>query len=199
MNRTIANLALPAIAAVLLSGCVSVRSYVDPALPAAGKGSIAAVSNPQPIQVLYEFRTRGNPNARATEATKARVSAVAGESGLFSEVSQTPVASGRRLTVTLDNVPITDEGDAKLKGFGTGLTFGLVGTMVTDGYVCEAVYTVPNKDPLKLEFRHALHTTIGNASGPPGLAAVSPQQGIDAIVDQLMWSILRELSKGGRL
>ena len=52
---------------------------------------------------------------------------------------------------------------------GTGLTFGLVGNMVTDGYVYEATFNAgESKPPVKLTYRHALHTTIGNASGPPG-------------------------------
>jgi hypothetical protein len=99
----------------------------------------------------------------------------------------------------IDNVPITDHNDAMAKGFGTGLTFGLIGTMVTDGYVCDATFSSPQGEPFKVQFKHALHTTIGNASGPPGLTGQSPELAAKALVTQLVYSVLRDLSKSGRL
>src|SRR4051812_28169239 len=86
-------------ASMALSGCLSARSYIDASLPPADKQSMAAVRNPQPVQLLYEFRTRGQANARATEETGKRVRATAELSGMFSEVSSSPVANGRRLTI----------------------------------------------------------------------------------------------------
>jgi hypothetical protein len=121
------------------------------------------------------------------------------DSRLFSEVSATPVASGRRIVITLDNVPITSSSDAMAKGFGTGLTFGLIGTMITDGYVCEAVYSAPTGDPVTFTYRHAIHTTIGNASGPPGLAGHKPVDAGKIVAAQVTWSVLRDLSSSGRL
>jgi hypothetical protein len=199
MKIRILNALLVLISAVSLSGCLSVKSYVDPGLPSAGAESVVPIASPAPIQVLYEFRNKGAANAKATELTNARVLQVVKQSKLFSEVSAVPVAGQRRLTITVDNVPITSEGDAKAKGFGTGLTFGLVGSMVTDGYVCEATYSAEGGAPVKFNFRHAMHTTIGNASGPAGLTGLSPQEAVYAMLDQLTWSILRDLSKSGRL
>jgi hypothetical protein len=199
VTTTVTRAAFALLAAALLSGCISAHSYVDPALPRADRQSVAAVSHPQPIQLLFEFRSRGRSNARATEATASRITAVAAQSGLFTEVSPVPVPSRRRLTIVIDNVPITSEEEAAERGFGTGLTFGLIGTMVTDGYVCEATLEEPGEAPLTLHFRHALHTTIGNASGPPGLTAVTPREGVNAVVDQLGWSIMRDLSRSARL
>jgi hypothetical protein len=179
----------------MLGGCLSMNSYVDPALPAANKASVKPVSHPAPIQVLVEFRTKGVPNAGGTQRLTPVILDVAKESGLFSEVDVGPAANGRRLVITVDNVPITSESDAMTKGFGTGLTFGLVGTMVTDGYVCEAIYTAPSGAPVKFSYRHALHTTIGNASGPPGLVGKKPAEATRDIAAQLAWSILRDLSR----
>jgi hypothetical protein len=182
-----------------LSGCMSVKSFVDPMLPAARAEQVQAVASPQPIQLLYEFRTRGVPNAKATEFTSMRVTEVIKQSRIFSEVSSAPVANQRRLIVTVNNVPITSEGDAKAKGFGTGLTFGLVGSMVTDGYECEATFTATGIEAVKFNFKHALHTTIGNASGPPGLVGSSQKEAMNQLLEQLTWSIMRDLSKSGRL
>jgi hypothetical protein len=193
------NVVLGFLGAVLLSGCLSPQVYVDPALPAAGKESVAPVAKPQPVQVLYEFRTKGAVNARATEFSSPFAMEVLRDSGLFSEISSAPVASQRRLSITVANVPITSEGDAMAKGFGVGLTFGLVGTMVTDGYDCEATFSAPGTEPLKLNFKHALHTALGNTSGPPGVTGQKVGDAVKALITQLTWSVLRDLSKSGRL
>ena len=198
MNKAFAVLCAAG-AALLLSGCISARSYVDSALPPADKTHVPAVERSQPVQALYEFRTRGVANAGATEQTRAAVMEVLQGSGVFSAVSAEPVAAGRRLIITIDNVPITSHEDAMAKGFGTGLTFGLIGTMVTDGYVCEATYSAPAAEPVKLSYRHAIHTTIGNASGPPGLEGRTPAEAANLLVRQLTWSVLRDLGKAGRL
>lgn len=199
MRLAACRLFFAVLAAAALSGCISAQSYVDSALPRAGKEDVAATASAQPIQVLYEFRTRGVPNAGATQQTSDAVLGVVRDSGLFSEVAPAPVASGRRLTITIDNVPITSKEEAMSRGFGTGLTFGLVGTMVTDGYVCEARYAIGAGEPFTLGYRHAVHTTIGNASGPPGIAAQKPIDAVKAVVSQLTWSIMRDLSRAGRL
>lgn len=196
MVRLFARALLLACCAVALGGCLSTKSYIDPALSPADKLSVKPIAHPAPIQVLFEFRTRGTPNAGGTTRLSPFVNGVMNESGLFTEVSNTPVISGRRLVMTMDNVPITT--DAMAKGFGTGLTFGLVGTMVTDGYVMEATYTSLTGTPIKLTYHHAMHTTIGNASGPPGLVGKPPANAINDITTQLAWSVLRDLSRDER-
>jgi hypothetical protein len=199
MKSRLSSLFFTLVFLATLSGCMSVKSFVDPALPMARADQVQSVASPQPIQLLYEFRTKGVPNAKATEFTSARVIEVIKQSKIFSEVSTIPVANQRRLIITLNNVPITGEGDAKAKGFGTGLTFGLVGSMVTDGYECEATFTGTGSEPVKLNFKHALHTTIGNASGPPGLVGSSQKEALNQMLEQLTWSIVRDLSKSERL
>lgn len=184
--------------ALALAGCISPTMYVDPGLPAASKADLTPRSSPQPIQFLYEFQTRGSANARATDSTKERALTVMKDSGLFSAISTEPQPNQRRLTVVINNVPITK--DAVSQGFGTGLTFGLIGSTVTDGYECSAVLTVPGAQPLTLQFKHAIHTTIGNTTPPPGMTPEpSPQDAVTKLVNQLMWSILRDASKSNLL
>jgi len=178
---------------VLLSACVPTM-YVDQTLPPASKADVAMKATPQPIQLLYEFQTRGSANARATESTRERVFNVVKDSGLFSTVSAEPQANQHRLTVVINNVPITQ--DAVSKGVGVGLTFGLVGAVVTDGYDCKAVLTVPGAQPVTLEYKHAIHSTLGNTAPPAGLTPEpSPRDAVTKLLNQLMWSIMRDLSK----
>lgn len=179
--------------ASLLSGCLTMKSYVDPALPVVGKGDIVAPASPQAVQVAFEFHTNGSVNASVTSTLKPRVIAVASESGLFSAVTATASdgPGAGLLTVTIDNVPLTD--NAAAKGFGTGLTLGAVGSQVTDGYTCKATYT-RNGVTTEVSAKHALHTTIGNHSGPDGLTPMTPQQAVEQVIDQLVWNSLKQLA-----
>lgn len=195
--RHLLRLLTAGLISIVLTGCISPTMYVDPGLPPASKADLAR-SEQQPIQFLYEFQTRGSANARATDSTKERALAVMKDSGLFSAVSAEPQANQRRLTVVINNVPITK--DAASQGFGTGLTFGLIGSTVTDGYECSAVLTVPGAQPLTMQFKHAIHTTIGNTTPPAGMTPEpSPEDAVTKLVNQLMWSILRDASKSNLL
>lgn len=177
-----------------LSGCLSMKSYVDPTLPIVAKADVPVPATKRPLLVLFEFRTGGKPNASATAQIRPRIVTVASESGLFSGVTAnaTDGTEGGRLTIVIDNV--ADTKNAAGKGFGTGLTLGAVGSMVTDGYICTATYTREGKSTT-VSLKHALHTTIGNHSGPPGLTPVTPQEGVFQIMDQLAWNTLKQLAE----
>lgn len=195
MIRNAIRVVLAVLVGAPLVGCLSAKSYVDSALPAVEKRDLVAAQDRRPVQLLFEFQTKGAPNGAATKAMTPRVFEVVKASDLFSEVSADSVSNGRKLLITIDNVG--DTGDAVAKGFGTGATFGLVGTMVTDGYVCNAQLLAPGKPPVKFSYRHAIHTTIGNKEGPPNLVAYQPRQAANKVVDQLVWSALRDISKSG--
>lgn len=177
----------------LLSGCLTMKSYVDPALPLVSRDNVGKPARQEPLLVLFEFKTKGSLNASATSQLRPRIIAVASESGLFSSVSGTAQdgSGGGQLTVVIDNVVGSE--NAAAKGFGTGLTLGAVGSLVTDGYLCTATFTRDGKTT-SVTLKHALHTTIGNHAGPPGLTAVTPQQGVEQIIDQLAWNALKQLS-----
>jgi hypothetical protein len=180
---------------VSLSGCISAQSYIDTALPVLRNEDLQQVAAPQPVQLLYEFRTKGAPNARATQFTKPHVVETVSKSGLFSQVQETPVTGGRVLTIVIDNVSLTD--DAAAKGFGVGLTFGLAGTMVTDGYICTATYAGPGVTASPKTVKHALHTTIGNASGPPGVPPMKAAEAVPQVMRQLTLNALQAIRRDG--
>ena len=119
---------LMAAAAMLLSGCLSIRSFVDPSLGDVPTTERVAPVNPQPVQLIFEFRTQGAANARATNLLREQITESVRGSRLFSEVSTNPVAGGALLSIVIDNIP--QEGAAS-RGFATGLTLGLAGTTVS--------------------------------------------------------------------
>jgi hypothetical protein len=177
-----------------LSACIAPKSYVDTALGNTDLSASPKAKELQPYQLVFEFKTKGSPNARATGVVKPMVAEQIAKSGMLGTQSDVPVARGRQLIITIDNVVLTDS--AAAKGFGVGLTFGLVGTMVTDGYVAQARYSSDGKPVVTADAKHALHTTIGNASGPAGVAAMAPIDAIRIVVQQITQRLLQGLAPG---
>ena len=174
-----------------VTGCMTVKSYVDPALPVISNTQLPKVQQPQPTTVLFEFKTKGNNNARATSAMSGRVVAAVAQSGMFGQLSTTVSdPNGALLSITINNV--ADTSGAAAKGVGTGLTLGLAGSLVTDNYICTATYTVAGKS-YETTVHHALLSTIGNHSAPQGLAPMAPRDAMNQIVDQLVWHALAQL------
>jgi len=183
--------------ALSLSACMTPHSYVDQSLGEPHYADLKKSASPQPIQLLVEFQTKGVTNARATDAVKPRVYEQVSQSGLFSQVSYDPVPSGRKLSISINNIALTD--NVAAKGFGVGLTFGLVGTMVTDGYICTVNYVEPGHDAVTKVVKHAIYTTIGNASGPAGLQPMPIQQASDTMIKQIVARSLEEIDQSSDL
>jgi len=182
---------------VLLSGCMSVKQYVDPKLPKVSYADLKPVADKQAVQVFLEYQTNGSTNAKATEAVRPIIVDTMNKSGLFDGVKISPETADRKLYITINNFPVTK--DASSKGFVTGLTFGLAGSMVTDGFLMNVSYVVPGQPEAKHSYKHALHSTIGNADGPPGLEPVPKGQAIKQVVEGLMLNMLNDLDRAGEL
>jgi hypothetical protein len=178
--------------AFLTSACASF--YVDPVLPKVEpKDIVKPAWAPAPVQLLVEFKTNGAANAGATQQVRPMVVEAVSRSGLFSEVSAEPVAGGRVLSVSINNV--ANMSDAAAKGFLTGLTFGAAGNMVTDGYVCDMNYTHPGAPSRTATVKHAMHTQMGAGQVPPTLKPVpSAIEGVKQIVDQMVLTGLKQMT-----
>ena len=182
------------VAAAAMTGCMSVKPYV-----AGGVRDVPASEyiKPNPshaVQVLFNFQSKGVDNARATAAVKARVIDQISASHLFDSVSEAPVAGGALLIVTVNNIPLDDSPAAK--GFATGLTFGLAGTVAGDGYIATAKYSPPPPaGVLTKETRHSILTTIGNHDAPPNATpAASMDEAVSKMLHQLISNLLNDLS-----
>ncbi len=175
-----------------LTGCGSF--YVDGNVKDVEPSRYRKVQPLHPTQLLFEFQTKGVPNARATDLLKARVFEQIRKSGLFTTASEEPIPGSSLLAITVNNVPTTD--DAFSKGFVTGLTFGLAGTQVSDGYICSARYTPPGAtSPVVIQGRHAIHTTIGNAGPPPNsVKTANIDEAVTVMLRQLIANVMLNLS-----
>lgn len=183
-----------AAAAFMVSGCLSMRSFVDPTLGDVSSAQRVAIADPRPVQLIFEFRTQGAANARATNMLREQVTENVRSTGAFSEVSTSPVAGGALLAITVDNIP--EEGAAQA-GFATGLTFGLAGSSVSDFYVATARYSGGSGSaPLNVEKRHALHSLIGNAEAPANMVqAENPEAGVRTVIRQLVDHLVFDLAR----
>jgi hypothetical protein len=170
--------------------------YVDAGLQNAKASDIRKPAKPYDTQLLFSFKTKGTANARATDALRAQVTELVASSGLFATAGADPALSGSILNITIDNVPITDQSDAAAKGFATGLTLGLVGSTVTDGYVCTIDF-VPagSKDKVSKTSRHAIHTTMGAKGAPPNaVKAKNAEDAVRTMTTQIVTDGLKQLS-----
>ena len=115
--RTIAIL----ISVALLSGCISVKSYVDPAFGRATYDDIQRVSQPHDLRVEVEFQRNGEVFERAHSEVENHVLRSLRATGVVNPVDE---GSGS-VRIVVNN--IANIGESAAKGFGTGLTFGLAG------------------------------------------------------------------------
>lgn len=174
------------VVAVGLSGCISVKSYVDPKY---GDISFTNVSFAQEtsFNLTTEFTMKGNVNKRGSKEFAKVAEKIFSKAGIMN----TP--EGTVLKITCNN--LGDIGQATAKGFATGLTFGLAGTTVTDGY--EFVFELKNdSDSTVKTYKHALHSTIGNAGAPiENVDAVTPLAGFEAIFEDVLLSFLKDMNE----
>jgi hypothetical protein len=181
--------------AAFLPGCAT-GFYVDNTLHELTTEEKVKVENPQPVQLLFEFQTKGAPNGRATDMLKEDVRKTVQDSGLFSAVGSEPVPNGAVVNVVLNNVPLTD--DAYAKGFATGLTLGLAGTTVGDGYICTVDYLPGGRAPkVSKSLRDALYTSVGaNAEKPQNAAKMSnATDAIKLIARKVVGNTLNDVAK----
>lgn len=194
MPHLFLRLLLPIAFCLLSTGCLSTRAYLDPGLPQISRADLPVAASRRDVQILPEFRSKGVANAAVTDHLKSRAIAVASESGLFGQVSSQHSPGAAQLHLIIDNVPDTE--NAAAKGFGTGLTLGLAGSLVTDGYKASASYN-DGQQQRSASVEHAIHTTIGNKAGPEGLAPLQLGDAVNAMMDQVVWNLLKQLSSQG--
>jgi len=192
MTKSIFRLFVLLALSASLSACISVHSYVDNSLGDPQYASLKKPATPQPIQLLFEFQTKDVSNARATESIRPKVFEELSKSGLFSSVSYDPVQNGRKLAILIKNVPLTE--NAAGKGFATGLTLGLAGSTVADGYECTMTYIEPGHANVVAQVKHSIVSTIGNASGPAGMQAMTLQEAADKAMRQMVGNGIMQLS-----
>jgi hypothetical protein len=173
---------------------LAAKIYVDRTLGDVAATDKVSLQEKRPVQLIFEFRTKGAANAKATKYLKDIVEKKLTESGYFSSVSTAPVEGGATLIMVIDNIP--EEGAAG-KGFKVGLTFGLAGTKVTDFYDSSLEYSAGGgAGSTKSSVKHAIHTTLGKkADESIGILVKKYDDAFDIVVRQIVEHGLNDIAK----
>jgi hypothetical protein len=155
--------------AFAIAGTASAAGYVGSELGDVKPEARVVIASPQPVQLLYQFATKGAPNKAATKFTKDAAVAAVKASGLFSEVSEAPTPNGAILSVTVDNVPPDGSlTNAAAKGAVTGATMFIVGSNTRDYYKATVEYVSgPNAAKVTRTANHSIVTQIGLVNSEP--------------------------------
>lgn len=151
---------LPALAVLTLaSSPVSAAVFVGSGLTDLKPEEKVTISQPKPVQLLFEFRTKGSPNLQGGKQLRPDVIAAVKASGLFSEVSEGPTENGAILNIVIDDVVTPQEMQAAAtKGAVTGATLFIAGSNIREHYTCVIDY-LPNPSAAKIT-RTAEHSIV---------------------------------------
>ncbi len=102
------------------------------------------------------------------------------------------------MKITVNNV--ADLSEAAVKGFGTGLTFGAAGSLVTDYYEIAIEYNDGNGSQFTQKYKHALHTTTGNEDAPfDSVQPTTPSDAFGTVVEQTLLNFVKDMQAKGFL
>ena len=145
------------------------------------------------LRLIVEFQRDGKPFPKADPTLRDNTERVLRASGVI--VPVTDEGEGT-IKIVLNNI---GEKGAVAKGIGTGLTFGLAGTTVTDAYEMTISITANGKTIERTAMKHALHTAIGNTTIPDGIETMPPNVAFERVLEQLILRALRDMQSAGEL
>jgi hypothetical protein len=175
-------------AAIFLSGCISVKSYVDPGFGPATYSELRAPLQKHQVRVDVEFQRNGEPFPRASGELRSHVERTLLASGVVQ-----PEVSGVDTVIKVVVNNVADMGDAVAKGFGTGLTFGAAGSTVVDGYEIK-ISLIADGQQVDTAYEHALHSTVGNSAPPfQGVEGTTPADAFGKIVEEAVIKFIKDM------
>lgn len=151
-------------------------------------------SNPLHLKLVVEFQQNGQPWPQMNNALRMITEQVLISSGIVYPVIEQEAGE---IKVVVNN--IADTGGATVKGFGSGLTFGFIGTTVMDTYEMSISITTQEKTIRRTAIKHALYTAIGNTSLPKDVEIASPQVTFGKVLEQMLLRALLDMQKSGDL
>lgn len=178
----------------LLAGCISPKAFVDPSFPKLTYDDVKRSSAPLRLKVLVEFQRNGEAFPKADSTLRDNAERILRASGVILPVTD---QGDGEIKIVVNNV--ADLAAARAKGFGTGLTFGLAGTTVTDAYEMSLTITTPGKIITRTAVKHAIHTAIGNTTLPADIETVPPIVAFNRVMEQLLLRVLQDMQKSGEI
>ena len=183
-----------ALSCSLLSGCISSKSFIDPSIPKVSYDDIKKRSEPLKLKLLVEFQRNGEHFPKVDSTLKDNTERVLRGTGVIVPVDD---HSAGEIKVVVNN--IADVGSARAKGFGTGLTFGLAGSTVTDAYEMTITITANGKTVSRTAIKHSIFTLIGNGTLPNGVESIPANVAFGRVLEQMILRALQEMQNTGEL
>lgn len=173
-----ACLCIALLSAGILTGCANF--YVSNKLEHVEHEKISKPATPQPVQLFFQFETEDELNLVVTNSLYTKVQEEVVQSGLFSEVKSIGDKETPALQISINNFALNS---AKARGFLVGVTFGVAGSTVGDGFMCKLKYVKRGDTaPVEAATQHAIFTSLGLIHGRP----VAKQVSTAAIAEDLM-------------
>jgi hypothetical protein len=180
-----------------VSGCLSMKTYVDPKYRTATYASIIKRNEVKSVILEASFQVNGVDKPAVNMTVRNCAEKTLTKSGIIVVVSAPVSEQTGRINLVVNN--IGEMGSARAKGAGTGLTFGAVGSLVEDHYKMTAVYTPAKGEAISRTYEHSLWTTIGNHSAPEKMELVPKELAFNQIMEDLLLNFLSDLQKAGSL
>ena len=166
------------------------KSYVDTSYGKIQYSDIAKPAQPYKLKLKVEFQRNGQHLPAVDSQLLQQVDSVVRASGFATPVGDAEPTSDS-LTIVVNN--IADLAEARRKGFTTGSTFFLKGSVVTDNYEMQVTATIGGKTVSRSGYKGAILTAIGHASGPEGVPPMTVTEAFNKVVEQLILQFLRDL------
>jgi len=194
MCKTICTVMLLLVFSFGFSGCISQKSYLDPSYPKISYDDIKKRQTPLRLKLVAEFQRNGEHKPNVDSVIQDKAERILRASGV---IVPAPDSGEGSINIVLNN--ISDMGGAMSKGFGTGLTFGLVGNTVADAYEMTISITINGKTIERTALKHAIYTAIGNTSTPNDVEILSLSTAVDQVLEQLILRGLRDMQDAQEL
>lgn len=178
---------------VCVTGCLSTKSYVDPQFRKATYSDIGQVATKYKGNIDVEFQRNGKHYSGADKELRTHVEKVFRATNV---VEPTTEPAELKIKVIANN--IADLGEARSKGFATGLTFGAAGSTVTDYYDFTIEYQKAGTGK-SFTYKHAIHTTVGNSPAPISVQPVPLNQAFGKVVEDVILNFVRDMQQSGEL
>lgn len=180
--------------ATQLTGCLSVKSYVDPAYKSLSYSDIKKPAQPIPVVLTTEFQRNGAVVPKAGKELQSAVERSLRATGVFSPTAQANGEKQAKLHLTANNV--ADLGEAAGKGVLTGLTFGAVGNAIADKYEFKFNYIDAQGKKVSERYPHMILTTVGNKKAPiENVQPMAINEAFNKVVDDVVIRFSSDLQK----
>jgi hypothetical protein len=175
---------------MVLSGCITTNSYLDPGIPTVKYEDLVRPAQPLKLKVSAEFLRNGDHIERSGRLLKDKVERVLLASGV---IVPTLGSEAGEIRVVLES--LEDRDVAASKGVGEGLTFGQVGSTFQYAFEMSVTITVDGKTFTHEGLHHSVLTIDGSSAAPKGVKLKSLGTAVDQVIEQMLLAALKEFQK----